>query len=81
MYNDLINSNVTVVVSSKGDTILEYKGTLISENENNIALADASINYLMLNFQKGFFGSNINQYKQNIEKIIINKEYIISCDR
>ena len=81
MYSDLIGEKVTVVVSSKGDTMLEYIGTLVSETEDTLELKDVDISYLMLNFQKGIFGSNINKYKDNLEKVIINKRYVISCDK
>ncbi len=81
MYSDLIGEKVTIVVSSKGDTMLEYIGTLVSEKEDTIELKNADLSYLMLNFQKGIFGSNINKYKDNVEKVIINKRYIISCNK
>lgn len=81
MYRDLIGEKVTIVVSSRGDTILEYVGTLSNENEDAIELTNANISYLMLNFQKGIFGNNINKYKENVDKVIINKRYIISCDK
>lgn len=81
MYSDLIGEKVTIVVSSKGDTMLEYIGTLESETEDTLELKDVDISYLMLNFQKGIFGSNINKYKDNLEKVIINKRYVISCDK
>ena len=81
MYKDLMGERVNVVVSSRGDTILEYVGTLSNENEDAIELTNANISYLMLNFQKGIFGNTINKYKENVEKVIINKRYIISCDK
>ena len=81
MYSDLIGEKVTIVVSSKGDTMLEYIGTLVSEKEDTIELKNADLSYFMLNFQKGIFGSNINKYKDNVEKVIINKRYIISCNK
>ena len=81
MYRDLMGEKVTIVVSSRGDTILEYVGTLSNENEDAIVLTNANISYLMLNFQKGIFGNNINKYKENVDKVIINKRYIISCDK
>lgn len=81
MYKDLIGEKVNVVVSSRGDTILEYVGTLSNENEDSIELSNTNISYLMLNFQKGIFGSNISKYKENVDKVIINKRYIISCDK
>ena len=81
MYKSLIGENVTVVVSSRGENLLEYIGTLSSENVDTIELNNVSISYLMLNFQKGIFGGNINKYKENVEKVVINKRYIISCDK
>ena len=80
MFKDLIGSRVTVVVASKGDTMLEYMGTLVSENDNSIELQNVDISYLMLNFQKGIFGGNINSYKQNLNKVVINKLFVISCN-
>ena len=40
------------MISSRGDNVLEYYGTLISENEESIELSnvDISIMMLMLNF-------------------------------
>jgi len=81
MYKNLIGERVNVVVSSRGDTILEYVGILSNESSDTIELTNTNISYLMLNFQKGIFGSNINKYKENVEKVIINKRYIISCDK
>ena len=46
-----------------------------------ITMTNTDICYLMLNFQKGIFGGNINKYKENLDKVIINKRYIISCDK
>ena len=81
MYTDLIGEKVTIVVSSRGENLLEYIGTLSSESDNTVELKNVDISYLMLNFQKGIFGGNINKYKENLEKVIINKRYIISCDK
>lgn len=81
MYKSLIGEKVTVIISSRGDNLLEYVGTLSYENDNAIELTNVDISYLMLNFQRGMFGGNINRYKENIEKVIINKKYIISCNK
>ena len=81
MFESLLNERVTVVVASKGDTILEYIGTLASEDTTTIELTNVDISYLMLNFQKGIFGGNINKYKDNLSRVIINKNYIISCNK
>ena len=36
MFDELIDERVTLVVASKGDTILEYVGTLNSEDEETV---------------------------------------------
>lgn len=79
MYKDLINEEVTVLVATKGDTVLEYNGTLVSENDNEIELKDATICTMLLNLQRNMFGSNMTKYKEDIDKVVINKKYIISC--
>lgn len=79
MYSEFINKEVIVIVSSRAENVLEYIGLLCEENSNSIKLKNASINVGMLNFQKNIFGGNIGGYQQNIEEIIINKNYIISC--
>ncbi len=81
MYKSLIGGKITVVVSSRGDNLLEYIGTLSNENEDIIELKNVDISYLMLNFQKGILGGNINNYKTNLDSVIINKRYIISCNK
>ena len=81
MFNSFIGENVSVVISSRGDTLLEYVGKLISETDDAIELNNVDISYLMLNFQKGLFGGGISRYKQNVSKVVINKKYIISCDK
>ena len=81
MYKELIGEKIAVVISSRGDNLLEYIGTLTNETDETIELSNVDISYLMLNFQKGIFGGNINKYKENLEKVIINKRYIISCDK
>jgi len=81
MFSSLIGEKINIVVSSRTDNLLEYTGTLVSENEESIELKDANISYLMLNFQKGIFGNNMNKYKENLEKVIVNKNYIISCNK
>ncbi|MGI6608229.1 MAG: hypothetical protein ACOX1F_04535 [Erysipelotrichaceae bacterium] len=82
MFRNFIGEKVTVIISSRGDNLLEYIGILEAETENSILMSDVNISYLMLNFQKGFFaGNNMNMYKENISRVIINKKYIISCDK
>lgn len=81
MYKNLIGLEVNVIVSSKSENLLEYQGILEKEDETTIVLKNANISYLMLNFQKGFFGNNLGQYKTDIDEVIINKRYIISCNK
>lgn len=81
MYKSLIGEKVTIVVSSRGDNLLEYVGTLSSEDDDTIELKNVNISYLMLNFQKGIFGEGMYRYKEDLERVIINKRYIISCDK
>ena len=80
MYKDMINSRVTVLVSSRGETVLEYVGTLTNEDDKSIMLSEVDVSYLMLNFQKGIFGDSMSRYKQGLGKVVINKRYIISCN-
>lgn len=80
MYKDLIGERVTVVVASRGDNVLEYSGVLAKETEYSIEMTNTDISYLMLNFQKGIFGGSISKYKENLDRVIINKRYIISCN-
>ena len=81
MYKSLIGGKITVVVSSRGDNLLEYIGTLSNENEDTIELKNVDISYLMLNFQKGILGGNINTHKTNLDSVIINNRNIISCNK
>ena len=80
MYRDFIGSRVTLVVSSRSENLLEYVGTLTSETEDTVELANVKISHLLLNFQKGLFGDNMYKYRENLGKVVINKKYIISCD-
>ena len=79
MYKDLINDRVTVLVATRGDVVLEYEGTLTEENDTEIVLNDASIATMLMSVQVSMFGKNMTKYREDIDKIIINKKYIISC--
>ena len=79
MYKDLINERVTVLVATKGDVVLEYEGTLTEENDTEIVLNDASIATMLMSVQVSMFGKNMTKYREDIDKIVINKKYIISC--
>ena len=79
MYKDLINERVTVLVATRGDIVLEYEGTLTEENDTEIVLNDASIATMLMSVQVSMFGKNMTKYREDIDKIVINKKYIISC--
>ena len=79
MYKDLINERVTILVATRGDVVLEYEGTLTEENDTEIVLNDASIATMLMSVQVSMLGKNMTKYREDIDKIIINKKYIISC--
>ncbi len=81
MYKDLVGERVTIIVSSRGDNLLEYVGVLSAENDDVLELKNVDISYMMLNFQKGLFGGNIYKYAENVDKVIVNKRYVISCNK
>ena len=79
MYKDLINEEVTILVATKGDIVLEYNGTLVLEIDNEIELKDATISTMLMNVQRSVFGSNMTKYREDIDKVVVNKKFIISC--
>ncbi|MGI6509277.1 MAG: hypothetical protein ACOX1L_01650 [Erysipelotrichaceae bacterium] len=81
MFKEFKGERVTVIISSRGDNLLEYTGLLLEEYDDSILMSDVDISYLILNIQKGFFGGNMNQYKENLSRVVINKKYIISCGK
>lgn len=78
MYKDFVGSKVIVIVATKGEKTLEYTGKLVADNEKTIELENVNIDGLVYSSQKGMFG-NIAQYKVDVKKAIINKEYIVAC--
>lgn len=81
MYKSLLNQEVEVIVSTRTEMVLEYNGVFVSEDINTLVLKNVSITSAMLNFQKNMFGTGLGQYKENIDIVIINKNYIISCNK
>ena len=81
MFKDLVGEKVTLIISTRADNILEYTGTVLSETEESVLLSNVTISFMMLNFQKGIFGNNMNIYKDDIDKVVLNKRYIISCNK
>lgn len=83
MFQSLIGQRVSVVVASRGDNLLEYIGNLVAESDDAIVLTNVDVTFLLSNLQKGLIGGfNTTKltFKTGIDKIIINKKYIISCD-
>ncbi len=80
MFKDLIGKQVSVLVATKGDTILEYTGTLVSEESTHIVLENAEIYQMALAAAKSMFGAGMTVIKSNISSININKHFIISCN-
>ena len=81
MYKEYEKCIGNVIVSSHGESMLEYTGILISEYDNTIQLRDATITRVMQSLQKSIFGSEVMTYKRNISVVSINKNYVISCNK
>lgn len=81
MYEELINSEVLVIVATKSDQFLEYKGLIVSENDECIKLKNVSISFPTVKFQRNVFGEGIASYKSNLDTVIVNKKFIISCNK
>lgn len=81
MFDFQKGDRVTVIVASKGDNILEYVGTFSMEQSDTIELTDVDISYLLMNIQRGIFGGNASKYAEGIDRVVINKNFIISCNK
>ena len=79
MFNSFIGEKVIVVISTRADSLLEYMGTLSSESEDAIELSNVDVTCL-LPVNGIIVVRPRNRIKNNFEKVIINKKYIISCD-
>ena len=84
MYRDLIGKQVTVIVANRGDTNLEYIGTLDSiETEKNLAvLTNVNIRIVVPTIGRTIFGENnpFMTIHQNLAKAVINLEHIVSIN-
>jgi|LFRM01.1.fsa_nt_gb hypothetical protein len=79
MYSDLINKDVIVIVSTKGEQVMEYKGKLIKDYNDSIRLENVKVNMMITSMQNSLFGSGITSYFDGeIKTATINKIYIIS---
>lgn len=81
MYESLIGEKVTVIVATRGQFVFEYNGTLSSVTEDDLELTNVSISHLLFTFQYGPISRNLSKYKDNLKKVIVNKNYVISCDK
>lgn len=82
MYKNLIGERISVIVSTRGEHMLEYVGTLVSEEGDTIELVNVDVTYFMLavfDIHKQMFGDNINRGRR-LNKVVLNKQYIISCN-
>ena len=81
MYNEFINNKVVILVSARTEGLWEYSGLLVEVDEKFLKLKNVTISQAMLNMQRNMFGSAVGAYKQNIEEIVLNKDYIVSCHK
>ena len=82
MYKNLIGERISVIVSTRGEHMLEYVGTLVSEEGDTIELVNVDVTYFVVavfDIHKQMFGDNINRGRR-LNKVILNKKYIISCN-
>lgn len=82
MFESFIGERVIVDVSTGGEKLLEYMGVLSSESEDTIVLTNADILYLTKQFNaSGWTNEKLQPYRSKMSKVIINKKYIISCEK
>ena len=80
MYERFMNSQVSVYVTPKSDNFLDYKGTLVEENENSIVLNNVVIELATTTASKKMaFVQGAYLLKSNVSTVVINKEFIMSC--
>lgn len=83
LFESLIGKKVTVIVSSRGEHLLSYVGNLVSESDDAIELSKVDVSFF-----GGFYGGHMvvkGMFKpkcveNNIDKVFLNKKYIISCN-
>ena len=79
MYSEFVNSEVVIIVSARTEALWEYSGFLSDIDENSLKLKNVEINQAMLSVQKNMFGSGMCSYKQNVDEVVLNKNYIVAC--
>lgn len=80
MFKDYMNKQVNVLVASRGDVFLEYFGTVVEENGAILKLKNVNILYAAPQIQRNILGAGMAQFKNNLNEVTINKEYIISVN-
>lgn len=79
MYKEYEGKAVTILVSSRGSGILQYDGTM-AKGDHAVVLTDVTISQLTAQLGRNVFGqgSALYTFDQNIPKLTINEDYIIS---
>ena len=80
MLSDYINSEIVVMVATKGDRVFDYTGILSAVEEDSIVLKNVKISLTADEWTKKHALKNGLVYYSNedLETTIINKKYIIS---
>jgi hypothetical protein len=78
---EFIGEQVFLVVTTKAGHFLEYYGIVEAEDKESVTLKDVIINFGAHSYQTKIVNASIVQYKQNIDKAVVNKEYIVSCNK
>lgn len=79
---DFINKNVTVFVSTYAENFLKYEGFCVAEDDNTITLENTTIKAAAsIKATKMFVGGESGLiFEENLTKVVINKNHIISCN-
>ena len=79
MYKEYEGKEVTVLVSSRGDGILQYDGTM-TKGDHVVELTNVTISQLIAQLNRNVFGqgSALYTFDRSIPKLTINEDYVIS---
>ena len=78
---DLIGEPVFVLATARTGNMLEYYGILEEEDKESVTLKDVTINFGVPNYQTKIISASIVKYKQNLDKVIVYKDYIVSINK
>ena len=83
MYDLLMDCDVTMVVGPRADSAYLYSGTLVQENEKTVVLKNCTIEMAGTQAQKNmsWVGNSAFILQKDLESVIINKEYVVSCNK